>query len=171
MGSVRPHGHLVAISAEPDRTGANAQASAPSGPIVNRSLHTCIDPSVSPNPYDTLAGARCARSAAQTFTFEPVVAGQPAHTYQIIDSSSGQCVVPFRFAIQSGACASYSPWTLQLVGKARTTYQIVRTDTIGSASPRCWGVSPKAQGQPGPLFGLSSCNGQPSQTFALPAGL
>ena len=136
--------------------------------IANTAQHTCLDPTVSPNPYDTLAGAPCSGSAAQSFQLRPLI-GQPSHTYQLKDVGTKQCIVHFRFGILQGGCPT--PWTVQHVGTSVRTYRIVETATLTGPVQACWQVDPAASGQPGPLFSLVKCNGTTEQTFTLAAGL
>ena len=153
-----------------------AQAASATSPIRNPPLGTCLDPSVSPDPYDTLAGAPCSGSAAQSFSFDALPGG-PAHTYEIINQVDGLCLDQYRFGVEQESCTTGSSrpsnvsWTLQLDGTSARKYQIFVTPTVGTSSPRCLQVNPQASGQPGPLFVLSACSSSRAQLFTLTGGL
>jgi hypothetical protein len=165
---------IAALAAAPAALAAPTAAPVQTS-IKNAALHTCLDPSIHPDPYDTLAGGRCDGSPAQTFSLVPI-SGGPAHTYEIQEVTTGQCIDQFRFGIEPGGCdanpADAAAWTLVPTQGSASVYRIERASTISDPPyATCWNVTPRAQGEPGPLFGVHGCSGLSDAKFRLVAGL
>ena len=153
-----------------------SQAATPRSSIRSEALQTCLDPSVTPDRHDTFAGAPCSGAPTQQFVYK-ALAGAPAHTYEIVDETSGLCLDQYRLGVQQEACTTGASrpsnvnWTVQHTSSAPTFYQLTVTSTLATPSPRCLQVNPQGNGQPGPLFSLDECSSLTQQVFTLVAGL
>ena len=146
---------------------------APAGTtIASLPVQTCADVSTSYQPgfNGYVYGAPCTGSPAQIFRFKPLT-GAPAGTYQITNTSSGQCLVQQYSGVKQHACTSSVPpdatdteWTLTKVGTTGFHYRFVVTTTATTSSPTCLQVYPRPRSHPGPVLLSPSLRQHPAHT-------
>lgn len=159
--------------------GASATAAPPTSPgttIASLPVQTCVDISTTTISgfYRYVYGATCTGSSAQTFRFRPVTTA-PAGTYQIVNASSGQCLVQYQTGVKQHACTGSVPpdstdteWTLTRVGTTGNDYRFGVASTAGTSSPTCLQVYPRPRSHPGPVLLLQACDAtHPTQVLTL----
>lgn len=161
---------------------APAVAASPGTTIASIPVQTCADVSTASVSgfYGYVYGAGCTGSPAQTFQFRSLT-GEPAGTYQIVNASSGQCLIQYQSGVKQHACSGSVPpdstntaWTLTQVGTTGYHYRFAvtttTTTTTTTASPTCLQVYPKPRSHPGPVLLLQACDAtQPNQVLTLTA--
>jgi len=155
---------------------APVSAGLPGTTIASVPIQTCADVSTAylPGFYGYVYGATCTGSPAQTFRFVPLT-GKPAGTYQIVNASSGKCLVQYQMGVKQHSCTGSVPpdgtvteWTLVRVGSTGYAYRFVVTTTAATSSPTCLQVYPRPRSHPGPVLLLQACDStQPTQTLTL----
>lgn len=155
---------------------APAPATPPGTTIASLPLQTCADVSTATISgfYGYVYGTPCTGSPAQTFRFTPLTTG-PTGTYQIVNASTGQCLIQYATGVKQNACTGSVPadstnteWTLTRVGTTGYDYRFVVTTSIATSSPTCLQILPKPRSHPGTVLVTQACDTtQPAQVLTL----
>lgn len=155
---------------------APAPTTTPDTTIASLPLQTCADVSTATISgfYGYAYGTPCTGSPAQTFRFTPLTTG-PTGTYQIVNASTGQCLIQYATGVKQNACTGSVPadstnteWTLTRVGTTGYDYRFVVTTSIATSSPTCLQILPKPRSHPGTVLVTQACDTtQPAQVLTL----
>ena len=166
---------ITGVAAESPAVAASVS---PGTTIASLPISTCVDVSTAAVPgfYGYVYGATCTGSSAQTFQFHALSVG-PVGTYQVTNSSNGQCLVQYQTGVRLHTCSGSVPpdalntaWTLIGVGTTGHDYRFMVTSTAATPSPQCLQIYPKPRSHPGPVLLLQACDTtQPTQVLTLTA--